>query len=106
MSKTQKPDKGERNPLSVVSVKVPFTPSKSKHYRSCIDLRFHPTQKPLELIEYLIKTYTDKNDIVLDFTCGSGTTLVQANELGIHSIGIDISPFNAFISNVKFHYYN
>lgn len=34
----------------------------------------HPTQKPVELIEYLIKTYTNENDIVLDFTAGSGTT--------------------------------
>lgn len=36
--------------------------------------KFHPTQKPVELIEYLIKTYTNENDIVLDFTAGSGTT--------------------------------
>ena len=34
----------------------------------------HPTQKPVELIEYLIKTYTNEGDIVLDFTAGSGTT--------------------------------
>lgn len=36
--------------------------------------RLHPTQKPVELIEYLINTYTKENDLVLDFTCGSGTT--------------------------------
>ena len=36
--------------------------------------RLHPTQKPVELIEYLIKTYTNEGDIVLDFTAGSGTT--------------------------------
>jgi site-specific DNA-methyltransferase (adenine-specific) len=36
--------------------------------------KFHPTQKPVALIEYLVKTYTNENDIVLDFTCGSGTT--------------------------------
>ena len=34
----------------------------------------HPTQKPVELMEYLIKTYTNENETVLDFTMGSGTT--------------------------------
>lgn len=34
----------------------------------------HPTQKPVELLEYLIKTYTNEKDIILDFTAGSGTT--------------------------------
>ena len=34
----------------------------------------HPTQKPVDLLEYLVKTYTNENDIVLDFTAGSGTT--------------------------------
>ena len=41
-----------------------------------------------------------KGDIALDPFCGSGTTLVQANELGIHALGVDVSAFNAFISNV------
>ena len=36
--------------------------------------RVHPTQKPLELIEYMIKTYTNEGDLILDNTCGSGTT--------------------------------
>ena len=36
----------------------------------------HPTQKPLKLMEYLITTYTQEGDLVLDFTCGSGTTLL------------------------------
>lgn len=38
----------------------------------------HPTEKPIELIEYLIKTYSNENDIILDFTAGSGTTGVAA----------------------------
>ena len=37
---------------------------------------FHPTQKPVELFEYLIKTYTNENDLVLDNTAGSGTTAI------------------------------
>jgi site-specific DNA-methyltransferase (adenine-specific) len=43
--------------------------------------RIHPTQKPLELMEYLIKTYTNEGDRVLDFTFGSGTTLRAAKNL-------------------------
>ena len=41
----------------------------------------HPTQKPIELMKYLIKTYTNKNESVLDFTMGSGTTGVAVEEL-------------------------
>lgn len=44
--------------------------------------KLHPTQKPLELIEYMIKTYTNKGDLILDNTCGSGTTGVGAKKLG------------------------
>ena len=42
----------------------------------------HPTQKPLELIKFLIKTYTNEGDLILDNTCGSGTTGVGAKNLG------------------------
>jgi len=51
---------------------------------------FHPTQKPLELMEYLINTYTNENDLILDFTCGSGTTLVAAKKLNRKCIGIEL----------------
>ena len=42
---------------------------------------FHPTQKPVKLIEYLIKTYTNENECVLDFTAGSGTTGIACMNL-------------------------
>lgn len=41
----------------------------------------HPTQKPVALIEYLIKTYTNEGEIVLDFTMGSGTTELACKTL-------------------------
>ena len=43
--------------------------------------RVHPTQKPVDLLEYLIKTYTNEGDTVLDFTMGSGTTGVACKNL-------------------------
>jgi len=49
----------------------------------------HPTQKPVALMEYLIKTYTNKGEMVLDFCMGSGTTGVAARRLGRNFIGIE-----------------
>ena len=49
----------------------------------------HPTQKPVALMEYLIKTYTNEGEIVLDFTMGSGTTGVAAANLKRRFIGIE-----------------
>jgi len=50
----------------------------------------HPTQKPVPLMEYLIKTYTNENDTVLDFTMGSGTTGVACKNLNRKFIGIEM----------------
>ena len=52
--------------------------------------RIHPTQKPVALMEYLIKTYTNEGDTVLDFTAGSGTTGVAAQNLSRKFIGIEM----------------
>ena len=51
--------------------------------------RIHPTQKPVALLEYLIKTYTNENDTVLDFTMGSGSTGVACKNLNRNFIGIE-----------------
>jgi len=51
--------------------------------------KLHPTQKPVALLEYLIKTYTNENDTVLDFTMGSGSTGVAAKNLNRNFIGIE-----------------
>jgi len=53
---------------------------------------FHPTQKPVALMEYLIRTYTNPGETVLDFTCGSGTTGVAAANTARRFIGIERDP--------------
>lgn len=56
---------------------------------SSIKKAVHPTQKPVALLEYLIKTYTLENQTVLDFTMGSGSTGVAAKNLNRKFIGIE-----------------
>lgn len=79
--------------------------------------RLHPYKGKFipQLVEYFLDSHTDdfkkesffnKGDIILDPFCGSGTTLIQASEMGFHSIGIDISEFNTFITNTKLDNYD
>lgn len=53
------------------------------------EVGFHPTQKPVTLLEYLIKTYTQEGETVLDFTMGSGSTGVASKNLNRNFIGIE-----------------
>jgi len=74
--------------------------SKKRYPRSVIRIprgtrgnkKFHPTQKPVALMEYLIKTYTNEDEIVLDFTMGSGTTMLACKNLNRNGIGIELDP--------------
>jgi len=59
-----------------------------------------------QLVEIFLRKYFKPGQTVLDPFCGSGTTLIQANELGINSVGIDISAFNVLLSRVKIIKYN
>ena len=56
-------------------------PSTIQKYSNGNNGNVHPTQKPLDLIEYMIKTYTNEGDLILDNTCGSGTTGLGAKNL-------------------------
>ncbi|QHB38627.1 DNA methyltransferase [Flavobacterium phage vB_FspS_tooticki9-1] len=73
----RKKDDGTRYPTTVQEFKNPNNNS------------LHPTQKPLELLEYLVKTYTNEGDTVLDNTMGSGTTNLACIKLNRKSIGIE-----------------
>ena len=71
------------------------------------DMIFHPTQKPVDLLEYLIKTYTNENDLVLDFTMGSGSTGVACMNTNRRFIGIELDEnyFNISVNRI-FENYN
>lgn len=77
-SSSGSPD-GRRYPLSVLDIARDSS-------------RYHPTQKPVALMEYLIRTYTNQGDTVLDFTMGSGTTGVAALKADRKFIGIEMDP--------------
>lgn len=49
----------------------------------------HPTEKPIDLCRYIIRTYTNENDIVLDHCCGAGSILLAAKQENRHFIGMD-----------------
>ena len=67
------------------------------------EMGLHPTQKPVALMEYLIRTYTNAGETVLDFTMGSGTTGVAAANTGRRFIGIERDPdyFNAAQARIQ-----
>jgi site-specific DNA-methyltransferase (adenine-specific) len=61
----------------------------------------HPTQKPVELFEYLIRTYTNENEIVLDNCIGSGTTAVAALKCGRKFIGFETESKYIEMANLR-----
>lgn len=65
--------------------------------------KLHPTQKPVALMEYLIKTYTNEGETVLDFTMGSGTTGVACKNLNRSFIGIEMDDKYFQIASDRIH---
>ena len=104
MTPNQKPTKSGGNPSvsdllhsnSMVALKRTYTESYPKSIlrfnKEHSSVRLHPTQKPVALFEYLIKTYTKEGDTVLDNCMGSGTTGVACKNLNRNFIGIELDP--------------
>ncbi|WP_342354434.1 DNA-methyltransferase [Peribacillus butanolivorans] len=82
---------GKHNPCSVIEI-----PGDVKKGHG-----LHPTQKPVALFEYLIRTYTNENEVVLDNCLGSGTTAVAAINTGRQFIGIEREPEYVEIANKR-----
>lgn len=78
-------------------------PNNLLNYHNPNNNLFHPTQKPVDLLEYLIKTYTNENEIVLDFTMGSGSTGIACVNTGRKFIGIELDEnyFNVAENRIK-----
>ena len=79
IERTRSADDGYRNPKSILKINKE------------INTNLHPTQKPVALMEYLIKTYTNENEIVLDFTMGSFTTAIACLNTKRDFIGIELN---------------
>jgi len=93
---TKRPKDGQYKDIDILNYKdkkmgfpknvIKFNLEQNNQYKKVV---FHPTQKPVLLMEYLIKTYTNENETVLDFTMGSGSTGVAAKNLKRNFIGIE-----------------
>lgn len=85
---------GAMTAVSVRGIPIDMSyPNETLQYRGCFGDKgksLHPTQKPVALMEYLIKTYTNEGEIVLDFTMGSGTTGIACKNLNRDFIGIEL----------------
>ena len=91
ITRTRNADDGYRNPKSIIKINKE------------INTNIHPTQKPVALMEYLIKTYTNEGDTVLDFTMGSGTTGVACVNINRKFIGIELDENYFKIAEDRIH---
>jgi site-specific DNA-methyltransferase (adenine-specific) len=74
-----------------------YEQTETNYPKNCIEFnldkeKLHPTQKPVALFEYLIKTYSNEGDLVLDNCMGSGTTGVACKNINRNFIGIELDP--------------
>ena len=92
MKQVKNIQKTKVNPRNLLKIKC--VPNAGGH-------KLHSTQKPIALMEYLIKTYTNENETVLDFTMGSGSTGVAAKNLNRSFIGIEMDDKYFEIANKR-----
>ena len=78
-SRTEFENKGTRYPKNLINISRDFSAQQ----------QIHPTQKPVPLLEWLIKTYSNEGDVVLDSTMGSGSTGVACVNTNRRFIGIE-----------------
>lgn len=89
--------------------KLPKFNNDGKMIMNCIDWQYdgsdikkiHPTQKPVKLLEYLIRLFTDVGDVVIDPCAGSGSTLLAAENLGRKAYGFEIKKDFCKLANEK-----
>ncbi len=92
-------DNGLKHPVSILEFKVKTTTnSKQAKYK-----RWHPTEKPLDLLDWLIKSFTNEGDLVCDFCAGSSSTGVSAYRTNRHYIGSEMNDeiFNTSIERLE-----
>ena len=82
-------DDGVYGKTNIQTKFIPELRYPSSHQKFSVERGLHPTQKPVSLLEYLIKTYTRETETVLDFTLGSGSTGVACKNLNRKFIGIE-----------------
>jgi DNA modification methylase len=85
------PNTGDRHPSSIIV------------YNSNFKKRLHPTQKPVDVCEWLIKSYSNEGDVVLDFCMGSGSTGVACQNTGREFIGIELDEEIFKIAEERLH---
>lgn len=78
------------SPKTYTQTKTGYPKNLLKFAKPSTSERVHPTQKPVELLEYLVKTYTNEGDVVLDNCMGSGSTGVACINTGRRFIGIEL----------------
>jgi DNA modification methylase len=89
-----RPNNFNHKPTTKINIKKPYTQTHTGYPKDILKFqrprdKFHPTQKPVALLEYLIKTYTLEGETVLDFTMGSGSTGVACKNLNRKFIGLE-----------------